>query len=157
MVSMSAVGSILPSNEGQVRRGVDLVLASRRQRIGVVGLSFKAGTDDLRESPMVGLVETLIGKGCDVRILDRNVATALIFQCALLQPAIADVDSHRKSNQIRIVKLHPRSLIAIIQQRVDPGGVQLLVQPIGGRLGELEFVGGALADHANRIRGSTAA
>jgi GDP-mannose 6-dehydrogenase len=66
----------LPSNEGQVRRGVDLVLASRRQRIGVVGLSFKAGTDDLRESPMVGLVETLIGKGCDVRILDRNVATA---------------------------------------------------------------------------------
>jgi len=59
-----------------VRRGVDLVLASRRQRIGVVGLSFKAGTDDLRESPMVGLVETLIGKGCDVRILDRNVATA---------------------------------------------------------------------------------
>ena len=75
-VSTPLLGSILPSNEGQVRRGVDLVLASRRQRIGVVGLSFKAGTDDLRESPMVGLVETLIGKGCDVRILDRNVATA---------------------------------------------------------------------------------
>src|SRR5207249_12327406 len=67
---------VLPSNEGQVRRGVDAVLASRRQRIGVVGLSFKAGTDDLRESPMVTLVETLIGKGCDVRILDRNVSMA---------------------------------------------------------------------------------
>src|SRR6266850_2143607 len=75
-VSTPVLGSILPSNEGQVRRGVDAVLASRRQRIGVVGLSFKAGTDDLRESPMVGLVENLIGKGCDVRILDRNVATA---------------------------------------------------------------------------------
>jgi len=75
-VSTPVLASILPSNEGQVRRGVDAVLASRRQRIGVVGLSFKAGTDDLRESPMVGLVETLIGKGCDVRILDRNVATA---------------------------------------------------------------------------------
>jgi GDP-mannose 6-dehydrogenase len=75
-VSTPVLGSILPSNEGQVRRGVDAVLALRRQRIGVVGLSFKAGTDDLRESPMVALVETLIGKGCDVRILDRNVATA---------------------------------------------------------------------------------
>jgi GDP-mannose 6-dehydrogenase len=78
-VSTPVLGSILPSNEGQVRRGVDLVLASRRQRIGVVGLSFKAGTDDLRESPMVGLVETLIGKGCDVRILDRNVAAARLI------------------------------------------------------------------------------
>ena len=75
-VSVPMLASVLPSNEGQVRRGVDLVLASRRQRIGVVGLSFKAGTDDLRESPMVALVETLIGKGCDVRILDRNVSMA---------------------------------------------------------------------------------
>ena len=75
-VSVPMLASILPSNEAQVRRGVDLVLASRRQRVGVVGLSFKAGTDDLRESPMVALVETLIGKGCDVRILDRNVSMA---------------------------------------------------------------------------------
>ncbi|PYN47630.1 MAG: GDP-mannose dehydrogenase [Candidatus Rokuibacteriota bacterium] len=75
-VSVPLLASVLPSNEGQVRRGVDAVLASRRQRIGVVGLSFKAGTDDLRESPMVALVETLIGKGCDVRILDRNVSMA---------------------------------------------------------------------------------
>jgi GDP-mannose 6-dehydrogenase len=75
-VSVPMLASVLPSNEGQVRRGVDAVLASRRQRVGVVGLSFKAGTDDMRESPMVALVETLIGKGCDVRILDRNVAMA---------------------------------------------------------------------------------
>jgi GDP-mannose 6-dehydrogenase len=75
-VSVPMLASVLPSNEAQVRRGVDLVLASRRQRVGVVGLSFKAGTDDLRESPMVALVETLIGKGCDVRILDRNVSMA---------------------------------------------------------------------------------
>ncbi len=75
-VSVPMLASVLPSNEGQVRRGVDAVLSSRRHRIGVVGLSFKAGTDDLRESPMVALVETLIGKGCDVRILDRNVSMA---------------------------------------------------------------------------------
>ncbi len=46
---------------------------------GVLGLSFKAGTGDLSESPRVGLVETLIEKGCDVRILDRNVATARLM------------------------------------------------------------------------------
>ena len=63
-------------NEAQVRRGVEAVLETRRRRVGVVGLAFKPGTDDLRESPMVTLVETLIGKGCEVRILDQNVAIA---------------------------------------------------------------------------------
>jgi len=75
-VSAPLLSAILPSNEGQIRQAAEAVLAMRRRRIGVVGLAFKPGTDDLRESPMVTLVETLIGKGCDVRILDRNVAVA---------------------------------------------------------------------------------
>ena len=66
----------MPSNEIQIRRAAEAVLATRLRRVGVVGLSFKNGTDDLRESPMVALVETLIGKGCDVRILDRTVSIA---------------------------------------------------------------------------------
>jgi len=70
------LSAILPSNDAQLRRGVNLVLDTKRRRIGVVGLAFKHGTDDLRESPMVTLVETLVGKGCDVRILDQNVAVA---------------------------------------------------------------------------------
>ena len=75
-LSLPLLSSILPSNEAQVRRGVEAVLETRRRRVGVVGLAFKPGTDDLRESPMVTLVETLIGKGCDVRILDQSVAIA---------------------------------------------------------------------------------
>ena len=75
-VSPPLLGSILPSNEAQVRRAVEAVLETRRRRVGVVGLSFKPGTDDLRESPMVALVEALIGKGCDLRVLDRNVSIA---------------------------------------------------------------------------------
>ena len=68
--------AIMPSNEGQVRHAVDKVLQLKKRKIGVVGLAFKPDTDDLRESPMVTLVETLIGKGCDVRILDPNVVMA---------------------------------------------------------------------------------
>jgi GDP-mannose 6-dehydrogenase len=75
-VELPLIDTILRSNEAQVRRAVDTVLATRKKRIGVIGLSFKPGTDDLRESPMVALVEAFIGKGCDVRILDHNVAIA---------------------------------------------------------------------------------
>lgn len=75
-LSPPLLSSILPSNERQIRRAVEAVLETRKRRVGVVGLSFKPGTDDLRESPMVALVEALIGKGCDVRILDRNVSVA---------------------------------------------------------------------------------
>lgn len=70
------LSAILPSNEAQIRRGVEAVLATGRRRVGVVGLSFKDGTDDLRHSPLVTVVENLIGKGCDVRVLDRNVSLA---------------------------------------------------------------------------------
>jgi GDP-mannose 6-dehydrogenase len=75
-VSLPLLSALLPSNEGQIRRGIEAVLETRRRRVGIVGLSFKTGTDDLRESPLVTLVEALIGKGCDVRILDRNVSIA---------------------------------------------------------------------------------
>ncbi len=75
-LSLPLLSSVLVSNDGQVRRAIETVLATRKRRVGIVGLSFKPGTDDLRESPMVTLVEALIGKGCDVRILDRNVSIA---------------------------------------------------------------------------------
>src|SRR3989454_3864955 len=75
-VNLPLLSAILPSNERQIRQGVEAVLETRKRRVGVVGLSFKTGTDDLRESPMVALVEALIGKGCNVRILDPSVSLA---------------------------------------------------------------------------------
>jgi GDP-mannose 6-dehydrogenase len=75
-VNVPLLSSILPSNEGQIRSAVEAVLRTKKRRIGVVGLAFKPGTDDLRESPVVALVESLIGKGCHIRILDRNVSIA---------------------------------------------------------------------------------
>jgi GDP-mannose 6-dehydrogenase len=66
--------AILESNAEQKRRAFELVKRTGKKRIGILGLSFKADTDDLRESPAVDLAETLIGKGYRVAIYDRNVA-----------------------------------------------------------------------------------
>ena len=70
--------AILRSNERQTQRGVEMVIKTGKKRIGVLGLSFKAGTDDLRESPMVLLVESLLGKGYDLKIYDENVSLARV-------------------------------------------------------------------------------
>jgi GDP-mannose 6-dehydrogenase len=73
-IELPLVESILRSNERHLQRGVDAVVALDRRRVGVLGLSFKAGTDDLRESPMVELCERLIGKGFELKIYDSGVS-----------------------------------------------------------------------------------
>lgn len=78
-LSLPVLESILPSNRIQVERAIQMVTAKGRRRIGVLGFSFKAGTDDLRESPLVELVERLIGKGFDLRLYDSNVNLAKIL------------------------------------------------------------------------------
>jgi GDP-mannose 6-dehydrogenase len=75
-VAMPVVQSILPSNQLQIQQVIDDVIETGRKRIGLLGFSFKAGTDDLRESPIVILAEALLGKGCALTIYDRNVALA---------------------------------------------------------------------------------
>lgn len=65
--------SLLPSNEEHLERAVQSVLWTGKRKIGVLGLSFKAGTDDLRESPAVQLVKRLIAEGCHVKIWDDHV------------------------------------------------------------------------------------
>jgi GDP-mannose 6-dehydrogenase len=67
------LSSVFPSNDYQIDRAIARIQASGERRIGLIGLSFKPGTDDLRESPLVTLAETLIGKGFDVRIYDPDV------------------------------------------------------------------------------------
>jgi GDP-mannose 6-dehydrogenase len=68
--------SILPSNEIQVRNGLRLIMANDHKRVGILGFSFKAGTDDLRESPVIELIERLLGKGHELMIYDKNVNVA---------------------------------------------------------------------------------
>ena len=75
-VDAPMLSAIIPSNRAQVERVVEMLRRIGRTRVGVVGLSFKAGTDDLRESPVVELIERLLGKGYAVRVHDAWVSLA---------------------------------------------------------------------------------
>lgn len=78
-LSLPLLQAIMPSNQDQIENGVKMIMKTGKKKIGILGLSFKAGTDDLRESPLVNLVETLIGKGLSLKIYDSNVSLAKIM------------------------------------------------------------------------------
>ena len=109
-LQLPIINSVLPSNEMQIARGVRLVMESGNSRIGILGFSFKAGTDDLRESPVIEVIERLIGKGYDLRIYDRNVNLAALVGAnrdfilnriphisRLMVPTVDDVLAHAQT------------------------------------------------------------
>ena len=69
----------LESNRRQIERAFALVLQSGARRVGMLGMSFKPGTDDLRESPLVSLIELMVGKGIELAIYDRDVSEAQLM------------------------------------------------------------------------------
>ena len=75
-LDMPVIQSILGSNQLQIQHAIDMIAESGSKKIGLLGFSFKAGTDDLRESPIVILAEALLGKGYQLAIYDKNVSIA---------------------------------------------------------------------------------
>ena len=75
-VRVPLLDSLAASNEQRVRDAVEWILATGRRRVGVLGFAFKAGTDDLRESPIVTVIETLLGKGFELKLYDEHVSLA---------------------------------------------------------------------------------
>ena len=73
------IEALMPSNQLQVQRAIQLVRETGKRKIGVLGMSFKSGTDDLRESPIIQVVSTLIGKGYELCIYDRNISWEALF------------------------------------------------------------------------------
>ena len=75
-LDMPVIQSILGSNQLQIQHAIDEIVDTRKKKVGLLGFSFKAGTDDLRESPIVILAEALLGKGFQLCIYDKNVSLA---------------------------------------------------------------------------------
>ncbi len=78
-VQVPLLSSLMPSNQAHLDQVLAQIIRGGRRQVGIFGLSFKPGTDDLRESPLVLLVEHLIGRGFPVRIYDKNVEMSRIF------------------------------------------------------------------------------
>ena len=77
-LDLPVLNAIMPSNQRQVEKGIDMVMSHGKRKVGFLGFAFKAGTDDLRESPIVDVIETLIGKGYELRLYDKNVNLAAL-------------------------------------------------------------------------------
>ncbi len=77
-LELPLLNAILPSNQKQIEKGVKMIVDKGARKIGILGFSFKAGTDDLRESPLVDVIEHLLGKGYELKLYDKNVNLAAL-------------------------------------------------------------------------------
>ncbi len=126
--------SLMPSNRQQIERALQWVLGYGKRNVGFLGFSFKAGTDDLRESPYLELIERLLGKGCDIRIFDQNVSLAKLVGAnkAYLMNAIPHVTQLMVPSVDDVVK-HADILVATsrspeyeaVVEKMRPGQVLL--------------------------------
>jgi GDP-mannose 6-dehydrogenase len=115
-VEVPLLSSLMLSNERQIQHAYRMVRNSGKTRIGVLGLSFKAGTDDVRESPIVILIEMLIGKGYSVTIYDEEVSLARLYGAnkRYLNETIPHVTSLMESS---VAKVLDKSDLIIVSKK----------------------------------------
>lgn len=147
-VAVPILAHVLPSNEEHLRRAFDAVAGTGRRRIGLFGLSFKPGTDDLRESPLVELAERLLGKGYDLRIYDSQVCVSRLIGAnreyieqrlphlaTLLTDSAQEVMEHA---EVCVVGCRDEAVLALLEEPGDRMVVDLVRLPDAGsrRIGE---------------------
>lgn len=105
-VDTPVLSAILPSNQLHIERVVERVLADKRRRVGLLGLSFKPGTDDLRESPLVTLAERLLGKGMKLAIHDPEVSLSRLIGAnkSYIEEAIPHLGELLKASAEEVVR-----------------------------------------------------
>jgi GDP-mannose 6-dehydrogenase len=138
-IAIPMLDSILDSNQRHLDLAFDKVTAPGKRRIGFVGLSFKTGTDDLRESPLVTLAERLIGKGYELRIYDPEVHLARLLGANksfierhlphIGQMLHADLDAVVAESEVIILGSSSPAVVHALAARVQPG--QFVVDLVG--------------------------
>lgn len=121
--------SILPSNDEHLERAVEMILESGKKKIAMLGLSFKAATDDLRESPQVQLVKRLLGEGCQIQIWDDNVSLGRLIGSnrQYIEEVIPHIGSLLSSNLEEVVK--SSEVVVIGTRGVDREALRRALQP----------------------------
>ena len=151
-VELPMISHILPSNRLQIQTGLEQVLETGKKKVGLLGFSFKAGTDDLRESPIVILAEALLGKGISLSIYDQNVSLAKLVGAnkeyieqqiphlsSLLCHTIDEVIA--QSEVIVVGNQSPEFVDALSRTRPDQIVIDLVRLPIYGALLPAEYRG----------------
>ena len=129
-IEVPMLASLLVSNRVHIDLAVEKILRHGRPRVGMLGLSFKSGTDDLRESPLVMVAKRLMGEGCEIRIFDPEVHLSRLLGAnrhfietniphlgSLLCDDIADMIDQ---SEVLLIGLRQPALDAVLQERVRP-------------------------------------
>lgn len=144
-LGLPLLGAIMPSNEAHIERAVEAILRIRRKKVAVLGLSFKAKTDDLRESPMVQLIKRLLGEGCQIRIWDSDVSLGRLIgsnrqyideeiphigsllcsdlEAAVSQSEIVVIGTNAMDQKTLCAALHPEQIVIDLVNAQRPVGL----------------------------------
>jgi GDP-mannose 6-dehydrogenase len=150
-LDLPIINSILPSNALQIDKGVNMIMAQGKKKVGVLGFSFKGGTDDLRESPIVEVIERLLGKGYDVKLYDKNVNIASLVGAnrdyilnviphisQLMEDNIDDVIKHAET---LVIGNHSSEFEAVIDRLEDEKSIIDLVRIVDGGIEKAGYQG----------------
>jgi GDP-mannose 6-dehydrogenase len=143
--------SLSVSNSLQIKRAVDMALAQKKRNVAVLGFSFKAGTDDLRESPTVELIETLLGKGCQLRLYDKNVSWAKLMGAN--KQYIETVIPHISDLMVETLEEAVRDSEVLIIGNNSPEFAALLSEPLDKVVIDLVRVPGLTAEWLQQMEG----
>lgn len=145
------LSSILSSNQLQISRAIDMVAKTGKKKVGVLGFAFKAGTDDLRESPLVTMIESLIGKGYQLAIYDRDVSLARLVGAnkEYIEREIPHISSLMKASVAEVLAVSDVVIVGnkndefkSIEAQLAPGQIVLdLVRIFGDRLSDESYQG----------------